>query len=376
MKCAYRIGASLVLGLGPIFLASCSAGTPEVSRGRTDSEFEIDSTVPQLVRIERTIPDTNSPPSSDTDHSVFGPGSTIFFRPPASGGLAGIVIDSLGQAVAEFGRLGAGPNEFQLPMRMLSSSSGDVVVFDAGLLRATTIDARGRTVRSLPVQVSALPIGIVGDSLDFAQVKGRAVSVFRWDGKGQKRMLLTDSTPAFAAEPGFATPSPNGRSVIPVFGSDGYRIAVGDPWNYTVLLFKDDGSFVERLHRDLPVPRRTERQVLAAVANRGRWRGPSGEQLASAEAETKVRAEVLPYFSHVSPFAFDAGHRLWIVGVDGDSVFADVFAGSKFLTRIGIPCFDFSGRWSLHGEWLSLACGAANAQEETPNPTFQLYRIR
>jgi hypothetical protein len=63
-----------------------------------------------------------------------------------------------------------------------------------------------------------------------------------------------------------------------------------------------------------------------------------------------------------------------VVGFEGDSAFADVFADTAFVRRVALSCPGFDGQWDLKGTWLVVACGrrdpAASGGE------LQRYRIR
>lgn len=372
-----RSGSWLALALWVSALIGCGdSPVPEGLRSSIAERTAVDTGMPKVVRIDRFVDGDYYPPSVDVDHSVSAEGRTLYFRPPIGEQSAGIILDSLGVLVSRFGRFGEGPEEYRFPVRMFFSDTGTSLIFDAGLQRLTTIDLTGKFLESRPIRSSGLPIAVVGDSLDFAYVAGERFSVARHStDNGSERRIISEATREIILETGWSKVSPRGRPVVPVFGSNGREIVIGHPWTYTLLIFSAQGTLNSRIHRDLEPVYRTERQINSVASSAGRWRGPNGEQLDRDGAKAQARAEVMPYFSHVSPLGFDYGRRLWIVGSEGDSAYADVFANSRFLARLSLPCYDFAGRWSINGHWLSLSCGANSLADTSGSPTLQLYRI-
>ena len=82
----------------------------------------------------------------------------------------------------------------------------------------------------------------------------------------------------------------------------------------------------------------------------------------------------LRWFTHVGPPRGDGAGRIWVLGQHADSAFADVFAGSRFLGRLPLPCRDFQGRWSLNGSWLAVVC-APDDLEADRDADLKLFRI-
>jgi hypothetical protein len=103
-------------------------------------------------------------------------------------------------------------------------------------------------------------------------------------------------------------------------------------------------------------------------------RGP----LAAADTD-RLRAEIKarrqPFFSHARlSLGLDGQGRIWVVGVEADSAFADLFNQNGFIGRMGLPCAGFSGDWSLHGTWLALAC-APDDPAFDGNAVFKVFRL-
>jgi DNA-binding beta-propeller fold protein YncE len=81
-----------------------------------------------------------------------------------------VVFDASGNYVAEFGRRGAGPGEFNYPTHVASDARGNLYVTDSMNNRVQVLDGEGRFQRS---------IGSIGDAPGFfSRPKGVAVDSF------------------------------------------------------------------------------------------------------------------------------------------------------------------------------------------------------
>jgi hypothetical protein len=70
----------------------------------------------------------------------------------------------------------------------------------------------------------------------------------------------------------------------------------------------------------------------------------------------------------------DSHNRLWLMGGEADSAFADVFDNGVFLGRLGIPCRIFVGMWSVAGQWLAVQCEPDDSNFDGDAVT-KLFRI-
>ena len=105
--------------------------------------------------------------------------------------------------------------------------------------------------------------------------------------------------------------------------------------------------------------------------------GPDGRrvQLPSDAADfARLPLDTLRHFRLASSLHFDARGRLWVIGQAHDSVFADAFAGTRWLGRQMLPCWHDHLQPSLNGTWLALACATPDAPER--DVELQVYRIR
>jgi hypothetical protein len=99
----------------------------------------------------------------------------------------------------------------------------------------------------------------------------------------------------------------------------------------------------------------------------------SAEGLALARAEWRRRT--MPAFATPVASRVDAHGRLWVVGMEDDSAFADVFTGHQFLTRIHIGCHFFNDSSSLRDRWLALVCAPESAEFEG-DAVVKLFEIQ
>lgn len=281
---------------------SCSSPQGSDARRAAERNVTTDTAVPVLVRMLREMTDHNAPAAASVDHAVSARGDIMFFHAPATQGTIATVTDSLGHVVAEFGRFGDGPREYRAPVRSIFSGDSIVTVFDAMRGRITVIDRLGSVRTSIQTSEAGVPISVAGDTIDFGWGAGRHFGIVRWGGEGRRGELVGAHTPEIAAEKSLLELSPRGRPKIPVFGSRSNRVVIGDPWTYTLLVFDAAGRSLGRIHRDLPVRHRSESEMALVVNDALRWRGPRGERVDRGHVESQARKDVMPFFSHVSPF--------------------------------------------------------------------------
>ncbi len=113
-----------------------------------------------------------------------------------------------------------------------------------------------------------------------------------------------------------------------------------------------------------------EREALDRMRS---FRGPDGKRIDERQIEERKAAAaeaVVPHFERGAIF-LDGSQRMWVFGTANDSTFADVFAGTTFLGRLMVPCFNRYGWRDLNGSWLVMGCeGDAEALA-----TLKLFRI-
>jgi hypothetical protein len=204
--------------------------------------------------------------------------------------------------------------------------------------------------------------------------------------EGVKPVLLDPATGATAPlvppsdtffQTQFKPPAPStGMMVAPILGEwkDGFVIANVE--SYRIGLYGNDGRLVRILGREasrvMPSRARVERQMAmyTAMSMRGRPLTPD----ALEKARKTVTETPLPNFVLATPLRADANGRLWVLGIQGDSAFADVFASDRFIGRIGISCPGFEGKWSISGRWLAMTC-APESDEFEGDVIVKLFRV-
>lgn len=162
---------------------------------------------------------------------------------------------------------------------------------------------------------------------------------------------------------------------IPVAIGTG-RIALADPWEYSVVVYSAQGQPLWTLRRNLPQPERTPEEL--AKMRRSlevSLREATGSEMAAMFKRRldTLAAEFLPHLSQ-NALHFDAEERLWVIGRVADSTFVDLFRDSSFVGRITLPCARPERHVAMDNQMLALLC------EEETNPAvpwrLQLYRIK
>lgn len=292
------------------------------------------------------------------------------------------VVDTTGAVLARFGRKGKGPGEFAIPF-FLAFDDSLVLAFDAGLLRVVAFDQRGRHRFTRVVPHAGRALDLRADSVFVASGDGRhevaieRVATATMEGRpflaaGDSSSLLAITH--WAGRPASRTPF--------AFAANDAVAVVAQPFSYRLQAYTLDGRPAYRFGRDLPPRRRTPRELARAraalekVVRRG-IPGPKGERVVPAgarEALARLATDTLRHFPVIGALHFDGRGRLWVIGDIGDSSFADVFAGPRFLGRIPIGCADAQGAVSLNGRWLAMLCTVTD-EDDPREVALQLYRI-
>lgn len=193
---------------------------------------------------------------------------------------------------------------------------------------------------------------------------------------GVTRELLQPSDTFVAAHFGS---KPGGRSnqFAPTLGiwDDGFL--VGDPATYRIALYRWNGAFVRVIGRDLPPLHPTVARTDEFIGQYKRnieGRGGKVDEVRIAQLREQALKEPLPYFTPGSPIRLDAKHRLWVLGMEGDSASADLFTADRFVGRLHLPCREFNGFWSVSGTWLAMACLPDDPNSEL-DAVIKVFRI-
>jgi hypothetical protein len=151
----------------------------------------------------------------------------------------------------------------------------------------------------------------------------------------------------------------DGGTRNPTLGLWGNGFIVGDGWTYRLALYDWSGILVRMLQRDVDSPRLSEAQLERALQSTVRSLRAAGRSLDDARIarmREEERKREQRHFGFHRPTGLDSLGRIWVLGVAGDSAFADLFSEERFLGRLALPCNGFSHGWSLAGRWLVVAC--------------------
>jgi hypothetical protein len=283
-----------------------------------------------------------------------------------------VVVDTTGKVLQRFGAPGEGPGEVRSP-NVIGLTSSHVYVFDLGTNRLTRFSRHDSSAEDVPMEKGMiLPFHLVDDTTAFAVAAGP-------DG-GMPGLLNLRSgrlTPLMNPEDDFIIATtkelePIGRR--PTTGWWGGGLVVANAMSYSLVLYGIDKEPAGRIDRDVSPPRPTAARVDAELD--ALVKSPVGRNWSESEVARRREERLNENIGHfrVRPFRVDGAGRMWVVGPSGDSAYADVFAGERFLGRLEIGCRGSNGGYAVSGHWLAMSC-------EPQDPDFpgdavvQLYRI-
>ncbi|MEP6591021.1 MAG: hypothetical protein ABJC19_07545 [Gemmatimonadota bacterium] len=276
-------------------------------------------------------------------------GSVLLSDPSATLQLR--VVDTLGRVRWQAAPRGEGPGEARMAMP-LELTDSSLLAFDLATHRLSEWDSAGTLLRTTPA-LPRTPLARLGDHrwLGWEPDQPR-FGVVEVDAEGHTRPVLDHADAELVAL--FPAVADARMIVPPALGKWRGGVLVGNGKSYTLALYDSGGRHVRTLHRVLPPNRRSAAQVDAEL---GALAGRPGARSEHQEARrAQLAAEVRPWFTHVTPLGLDEAGRIWVVGQQGDTTFADVFTDDAFIGRILLPCAGFEGRWALRGHWLALVC--------------------
>lgn len=302
--------------------------------------------------------------SSRLDHSptglgtqfVVSRGGTIVLSDPANPNMLYSIIDSSGEVVGRAGRAGDGPGEVR---------GGKLVITDSGFVvaseRLVQFGFDGDPVTTVTLSYPSYPRAFVPPDglLDLTEgpPNGNKLGLTSLTG-GKFRRLVPEADTFLANNFGLPT-LPDGGTRNPALGLWSGGFLVGDGWTYRLALYDWRGTLVRMLHRDIEPPElspdRLDRQVALTVRSL-RAAGRRMDDAAIARVRSSAASQQQRHFSFHRPTGLDERGRIWVLGVEADSGFADVFNHDRFLGRLALPCAGFSHGWSLAGRWLVVAC--------------------
>ncbi len=286
-----------------------------------------------------------------------------------------LLLDSTGAVTQRLGRNGEGPGESRNPFPVFVGPT-TVAAWDVGLLRLTESGTDGTVRRSTTAKSPMVVSGRYRDRYFGFTVSAEGVTPVLLDpATGVTAPLVPPTDTFFQAQ--FKHPAPStGMVVAPILGEwkDGFVIANVE--SYRIGLYGHDGRLARVVAREakrvMPSTARVDRQMAMRTAMSMRGRPLTQEAL--EKARKTLTDTPLPNFVLATPLRTDANGRLWVLGIQGDSAFADVFIADRFIGRIGISCPGFEGKWSLSGRWLAMTC-APESDEFEGDVIVKLFRV-
>lgn len=310
--------------------------------------------VPVLELVSRTRTVDLAPLNLRSPLEVSSRGSALYLANPTSS-LKLVLVDSSASLISRLGVPGEGPGEVRRPVPVPANSPDGFVTWDVQLRRVSHWDSKGK-LRS--------QIRLGGNGQVFAEVAGGFIGnqrlggplfqpIFFPTGDSVAKPLLSESRIEHFRSIEDQRKGTKANVYGHVFGlwDDGFLVA--DPNDYVLSLFDWRGALRATIRRDVPAPRPSMARVMAFIDQSG------GKSLPEVEKRKRVELMSAMELPHVSPGGvsrMDSAGRLWMLGIAGDSAFADVFTKDRFMGRLAIGCKGFEGFFSLRGQWLGMVC--------------------
>jgi hypothetical protein len=331
--------AMLCTGLIPLALPAQGVGLPRLVHAFTSSRVD-DSPANRLTAIR------------------VGPQGTVLFVSNTAVDSRLVLMDSTGQVLQRFGRPGQGPGEVRAPSPV--AVTRDVaMVWDLASQRLSEWDLHGKLIRETTLSVPAEPHQLLGSEvLALHSVQGlwQPAAINPITGSVRPLLLATDTFVAKHFSPSAATAGPQ---VAPIVGSWDGGFLVGDANRYQIALYRPNGALVRVLSRNVaaafPSPERVN-DFLTTMKRAMEGRGGKMDDATMSRLREMASKQALPLFTPSGTNRADAQHRIWIVGMEGDSAFADLFTAERFIGRVHLPCRLFNNFWSVSETWLAMAC--------------------
>lgn len=353
-----RLGALLLWAL-----TACGSG-------ETGPGAPIASVLPALQEVP--VADTVAMPGSVNSAIVAGPDGGWLFGPADLTSSALVAVRPDGRTVP-LGGFGEGPGEMRRSFPLWLDDTIAIGV-DYGSNRLIAWRPDGTVHHEVRLDTPVLPTGRgpAGTLLAGRFVGEQEVPVLIDPTTGAVRATVAATDSALSAL--FDEDDLSARVAnSPAFGRWAGGIVIGNGLRYRLLLYDTEGRLQGELGRDLPPSFRSPAQIDAEIeALRAGGLGRAPERLAAAREA--LATEPVRRFPHTAPPRSDGHGRLWVVVLEGDAVFADLFDRERFLGRLPLDCPGYGGRWDLNGAWLLLVCGAG-PEDGDLDAVVRRYRI-
>jgi hypothetical protein len=365
--------------LGFILIPLAAACDTPASRDSDTGHVASQGFAMPVIEYFTTIVNDESPDELSQPVAVSSHGSVVFSPLLDAGEYRLRILDSSGLVISRLGHRGRGPGEIQTPAWLMFDSRDNLIVYDMALLRLTIYRQDGQVVLQHQSQGPVFPFALHGDSLDLSRISSEGLlEIGRMSlSSGETRIVINSRDSMFRSE--FAEPfmSQAKPEALPARTSTRDFIALGDGLDYRIYVYSSRGKLLSEFGRDLQPRHPSERHLVTEENSLRKYRGQDGRSMDPVVLErmiSDIRASKLPHFSHLGGIAYDSTGRLWVVGIESDSGFADVFDGDAHLGRLALSCPGFSGRWSMNGNWLAMTCAAPDSLDR--DAVIRLFRIK
>lgn len=356
-----RNGSRLVMCLLGIVIGASCQSKPESADDEPDSPVLVTSTLPELA--EESLPSNMklSPNRVSDPIAVSENGGIAVIE--GDGAAMIRIADGVGMMPHTVGKPGQGPGELSAPV-LLTLTPTTVSLFDMSQNKLVTLSVPdGKVQRERRLTTVSIPADDAGSrGLLVRTIGGSGITPALIDDRGALTTLIPPGDTAY-----HKLLNGDDLSVKPSVGlwTGGFIVANGSL--YRIALYDWTGHALRTLSRNLDPMKMTANQIEADLQSLVSYRGPNGERTDEATLANRRReleSKVVPHFSHQSPLRSDAQGRIWVLGTEGDSAYADVFTPEAFLGRISLGCTNFGGRWALAGKWLAVVCEASPTDDE------------
>ena len=333
--------------------------------------------VPALCTASHVSTNIDNSPRYLTGVFAIGPQGMLFNPDDRGDGLLYSVLDSTGQVIRRTAKRGDGPGEVRGEVIDVSDSA--YIVRGMSPARLSRFTLEGVLLESSPVteQANSRLAVTPRETIALQQTQDGFLPVIISISTGKIRSLVSRPDSFLASFPPQGI-LPNGSVRLPILGRWPGGFIAADGFKYRLALYSWDGHLQRILSRNLPPPRlseaRIDREFKDNVAFLKTRHSMGAADMANVREQIASRPQ--PFFLHNrdSQIGLDGEGRIWVVGIDADSGFADIFSSTQFLGRIPLPCPGFEQGWSLKGKWLAIAC-KPDDPEFAGDAVFKVFRI-
>jgi hypothetical protein len=357
-----------------VLLTSCSRESPR----KLDPGKARVGDLPRLEEVSFAIQDQDLPLDAPEGLAVTVHGEVSYTFSPSDVPLFR-TVDSQGAGIARWGKIGSGPGEVREALGLVPLDT-QVAFLDPARKQAVVFSVTGKVVTESRGVIDYLPIAADdrGAVLNVRFVN-RTGSWIEWRpfAAGQAPRILVPAVDSFLRR--IAQLSKKSGN-WPIAAWDGRRLVLSDGYSYELGEYEANHQR-KVFSRAMPPRTRTAWELdeyQDVLTRRARpVMGPNGTLLPGLKYDSLSRRAALDTLPRLRPgsMGFDERGRLWVVGREGDSTFADAYADTTYLGRRMIGCRDAQPTRrtvSIRGHWLVLAC--QQGDEEHPF-ALRLFRI-